>query len=95
MTEKRFTVDSDGKYFDRVNQRYVTLDKLFDELNMLHEENEEFKTKFEYHERMHNKWKSECMANIKENEQLKSENEELENKIELLEGKLWNCQNVR
>ena len=38
MTEKRFTIDSDGEYFDRVNQRYVTLDKLFDELNMLHEE---------------------------------------------------------
>ena len=44
MTEKRFTVDSDGKYFDRVNQRYVTLDKLFDELNMLHEENTELRT---------------------------------------------------
>ena len=38
MTE-RFTVDSDGKYWDKVKGKYITIDNLFDELNTLHEEN--------------------------------------------------------
>ena len=40
MTEnKRFTVDSDGKYFDRLNNRYLTIDNLLNELNELNDEN--------------------------------------------------------
>ena len=44
MTEnKRFTVDSDGKYFDRLNNRYLTTDNLLNELNELNNENKELK----------------------------------------------------
>ena len=49
MTEnKRFTVDSDGKYFDRLNNRYLTIDNLLNELNELNTENKELKEKLEY-----------------------------------------------
>ncbi|MBQ2635384.1 MAG: hypothetical protein IJG09_01590 [Methanobrevibacter sp.] len=43
MTEKRFTVDSDGKYLDRITQCYVTIDYLADLANHLTEENEQLK----------------------------------------------------
>ena len=38
MTEKRFTIDSDGKYFDKLTQKYVTIDYLFDLVNELNDE---------------------------------------------------------
>ena len=43
MTEKRFTVDSDGKYWDSINHRYVTIDYLMDLANHLTMENEQLK----------------------------------------------------
>lgn len=43
MTEKRFTIDSDGKYWDKINQKYVTIDYLMDLSNYLIKENEQLK----------------------------------------------------
>ena len=42
MTE-RFTVDSDGKYWDKINHEYVTIDGLFRLVEQLDKENEELK----------------------------------------------------
>lgn len=42
MTE-RFTVDSDGKYWDRINHEYVTIDGLFRLVEQLDKENGQLK----------------------------------------------------
>ena len=42
MTE-RFTVDSDGKYWDKINHEYVTLDSLFRTVEQLDKEIKELK----------------------------------------------------
>jgi len=48
MTEnKRFTIDNNGKYFDRLNNRYLTIDNLLNELNELNNENKELKLQLE------------------------------------------------
>lgn len=44
MTAKRFTVDSDGKYWDRESNKYVTIDHLFYLVEKLEEENEQLKS---------------------------------------------------
>lgn len=43
MTAKRFTVDSDGKWWDRVSHKYVTIDHLFYLVEELEKENEQLK----------------------------------------------------
>jgi hypothetical protein len=43
MTDERFTVDSDGKYWDRIEKRYVTIDNLFTLVEKLDRENEQLK----------------------------------------------------
>ena len=43
MTAKRFTVDSDGKYWDRLSHKYVTIDHLFYLVEKLEKENEQLK----------------------------------------------------
>ena len=43
MTAKRFTVDSDGKYWDTVSKKYVTIDHLFYLVEKLEKENEQLK----------------------------------------------------
>ena len=43
MTAKRFTVDSDGKYWDKLSNKYVTIDHLFYLVEKLEEENEQLK----------------------------------------------------
>ena len=43
MTAKRFTVDSDGKYWDKKFNKYVTLDHLFYLVEKLEKENEQLK----------------------------------------------------
>lgn len=42
MTE-RFTVDSDGKYWDKIENKYVTIDHLFSLVESLDKENEQLK----------------------------------------------------
>lgn len=44
MTAKRFTVDSDGKYWDRESNKYVTIDHLFYLVEKLEKENEQLKS---------------------------------------------------
>lgn len=41
MTSKRFTVDSDGKWWDIVSHKYVTIDHLFYLVEKLEKENEQ------------------------------------------------------
>ena len=84
MTEKeRFTVDSDGNYWDKINHRYVNLDYLFrlvDELdtkldNKQHTINEMAKTIRIYDDGyidLNKKYKKV----VDENEQLKQQNEQ-------------------
>ena len=43
MTAKRFTVDSDGKYWDTVSKKYVTIDHLFYLVEKLEKENEQLR----------------------------------------------------
>lgn len=43
MTAKRFTVDSDGKYWDTISNKYVTVDHLFYLVEKLEKENEQLK----------------------------------------------------
>jgi myosin heavy subunit len=90
MTAKRFTIDSDGKYFDRVNKRYVTLDNLFDELNTLHEENDALKQELKT-KAIVNKQYEELQRVKKENKQLKSTMKEvaelLEEEVDLFSDK--------
>ena len=43
MTAKRFTVDNDGKYWDRLSNKYVTIDHLFFLVEKLEKENEQLK----------------------------------------------------
>lgn len=44
MTKERFTVDSEGKYWDKINHEYVTIDNLFRTVEKLDKENEELKS---------------------------------------------------
>ena len=43
MTAKRFTVDGDGKYWDRKSNKYVTIDHLFYLVEELEKENEQLR----------------------------------------------------
>lgn len=43
MTAERFTVDSDGQYWDRKSNKYVTIDHLFYLVEKLEKENEQLK----------------------------------------------------
>ena len=43
MTEKRFTIDGDGKWWDKKEHKYVTIDHLFDLVEKLDKENEQLK----------------------------------------------------
>lgn len=73
MTEKLFhhNLLYDEKTGIYCNSKNLTLFECCELLNKITEENKLLKAKLEYHERHHKKWKSECLANINENEQLK------------------------
>ena len=47
MTAKRFTVDSDGNWWDRVSHKYVTIDHLFYLVEKLEKENEKLKSELD------------------------------------------------
>lgn len=100
MTEnERFTVDSDGNYWDVINHRYVNLDYLFrlvEELdakldNKQHTINEMGKTIRSYDDTyidLNKKYKKV----VDENEQLKSTNMEMEDYLGRLEEENSNLQ---
>ena len=52
MTANRFTVDSDGKYWDRLSHKYVTIDHLFYLVEKLEKENKQLKQQLIEKERM-------------------------------------------
>ena len=81
MAEKeRFTVDSDGKYWDKINHKYVNLDYLFrlveeldSELNMSREKALYWRNKAE-----------DIWGDMKTNVELKRENIQLKNELKEL-----------
>ena len=70
MTAERFTVDSDGKYWDTVSKKYVTITHLFYLVEKLEKENEQLKRK-------NTKWILDYNGLNAEYEWLKEENEQL------------------
>ena len=78
---KRFTVDSDGKYWDRLSNKYVTIDHLFYLVEKLEKESEQLKYSLSAHMVDLNNYKGRCSALEQENESLKEENKFLQNKV--------------
>jgi len=85
MTEKRFNVfDVEGTIFleDHKEGSYHIgeignvdvncLNDIADRLNELDSENTELKKVLQYETQMHNKWKTECTNEIKENNKIKN-----------------------
>ena len=71
MTAKRFTVDSDGKYWDTVSNKYVTIDHLFYLVEKLEKENEQLKTTIQQLRTDNTKQKKLLNTTMKENEHIK------------------------
>ena len=80
MTAKRFTVDSDGKYWDIVSKKYVTIDHLFYVVEKMEKENEQLRTK-------NNAYIQDIEVFKEENTHLKLKNEELKQFIQELTTK--------
>ena len=78
MTEQRFTVDSDGKYWDRITQCYVTIDYLVDLANHLTEENEQLNDSLL-------STSKELQYGVKKVQRLAKENEQLKKQIERID----------
>ena len=72
MTANRFTVDSDGKYWDRLSHKYVTIDHLFYLVEKLEKENEELKKQREELFIRERDTKNDWRELKQENEKLKS-----------------------
>ena len=84
MTE-RFTVDSDGKWWDRITHEYVTLDNLFrtvEELDNKLESKQDTINEMAKTIRIYDDGYIDLNKNYKK---LKDENEQLKNKIDVLE----------
>ena len=64
MTAKRFTVDSDGKYWDTVSKKYVTIDHLFYLVEKLEKKNERLKQQMQTILKLTNKIED-CTHDIK------------------------------
>ena len=76
---KRFTVDSDGKYWDKIENKYVTIDHLFRLVESLEKENEQLK--------------QDATKLIYSNADYRKENEQL--KQQLLENNCDNCKHSK
>jgi len=76
MTEKRFRLnDGINNFTDTVNGKQYSehnLDEIVELLNELDSENTELKKVLQYETQMHNKWKTECTNEIKENNKIKN-----------------------
>ena len=89
LTANRFTVDSDGKYWDRLSNKYVTIDHLFYLVEKLEKENEQLKQQ----------WKEKRHEDINElsviamrYKALENENEQLKEELKVYR-KVANCGN--
>ena len=100
MTEKLFNVfDVDGTIFLEDHQKgsyhigeignvdVNCLNDIADRLNELDSENKELKKVLQYETQMHNKWKTECTNEIKENNKIKNTINEMYNNERTYIGK--------
>lgn len=58
MTAERFTVDSDGKWWDTVSKKYVSIDHLFYLVEKLEKEVEQLKKE---NEKLNFMWEDKCI----------------------------------
>ena len=93
--DKRFTIEivdnpfNDNGLSDVIldNGRVIPLNSVVDLLNELDSENTELKKVLQYETQMHNKWKTECTNEIKENNKIKNTIKEMYNNERTYIGK--------
>ena len=89
MTERFITLESGIDYGvkDTLTGDFVFDVDITKVLNELHKENKELKKVLQYETQMHNKWKTECTNEIKENNKIKNTIKEMYNNERTYIGK--------